>query len=160
MKIFVVFVVLLVFNVQAHPVKMSTAHLSFMEGDGSVVFTFFLDDFKKHLSEKYLTDVDLHSTEHQESVLSHYINEKFALEINGKSHPIKLVAVEFLDENRVDVDFEFHYHGDIKTVNVHNALLFDAFEEQSNLVYVTPFKGKNKQILRFTPGDTEKLLEY
>lgn len=131
-----------------------------MDGDGSVVFTFFLDDFNSHLSGKYATEVDLSSKEHHESVLNHYINENFKLEINGKIQEMKLVAVEFLDGNRVDVDFEFHYHGDIKTVNVHNALLFDAYEDQSNLVYVNPFKGRNKQILRFTPGNEEKLLEY
>lgn len=159
-KIFVAFVLLFVFSVQAHPVKMSTAHLNFMDGDGSVVFTFFQDDFKSHLSEKYLTEVDLESKEHHQNVLSHYINENFTLEINGKVQNMKLVAVEFLDDNRVDVDFEFHYHGHIKTVSVHNALLFDAYDEQSNLVYVNPFDGRNKQILRFTSEEPVKILEY
>lgn len=159
-KIIFALFTLVILSVQAHPVKMSTAHLNFMDGDGSVVFTFFQDDFKSHLSEKYVTEVDLHSEEHHENVLSHYINENFTLEINGKLQNMKLVAVEFLDDNRVDVDFEFHYHGAIKTVSVHNALLFDAYEEQSNLVYVNPFNGRNKQILRFTSEDSVKVLEY
>ena len=158
-KHIVIFILLSVSQLLASTVKMSTAHLNFKDGDGSLVFTFFLDDFQEHLSLKYNKEIKLNAEGEFAEILNSYVNEKFVLEINGKPQQIKYEGLDFLEKNRVDVDFSFTYHGHVKQVMVENKLLFDAFENQSNLVYVSS-EGNRRQILRFTKEDFKKSLEY
>jgi hypothetical protein len=120
----------------------------------------FVDDLNKTLEKKYSKKFFLGTnSESVESVdlLKKYLTENFTVKINGQFKNINFLSKE------MDGDVLVCYTNardvpKINSIEIHNSLLIDCFDEQQNITHVTAF-GTKKSLL-FTETSTVQVLKY
>ncbi len=160
-------VILMVFYVHAscHPIKMSTGKLTYDKESKKIMLTinFFADDFASHLRKTYR----LHTVEFSNptpmlrDVVKDYVAKKFILKINNVNQQLALESLVKTDDNVVQAKFSIPeaYGFRINVLEVYDQLLFEAFNDQVNVLHVD-MEGKGEsQIFRFSPGDTYAVMK-
>ncbi len=97
----------------------------------------FTDDLEKSLTSKLNTHFELNSKrEHPDTntYLKTYIHEHFALQINGKSVPFRVLGKEYIkDETYIYLECK-HIRKNIKDMEVRNDMIMEIYPEQENIV--------------------------
>lgn len=113
-----------------------------------IISRVFTDDMEELLQKRFDKKIRLLSTGDEGEVeknLQDYLDQKFQIEINGKSFKAKYLGKEY--ENDMTLMYlEVSGIKSVKSVKVKNAVLTDLFEDQKNLVHVE-LKGKTKSLI-------------
>jgi len=151
-------------GLMAHPIKMTTSKISYDKKTGELVLliNFFIDDFGAHLGKIYhQRNVNLeNSGDTEKSMVNAYVSRKVLLKLNHKASLLKLSALNKIDENVVQATFRLPCKNlsDLKLLEVSNALLFDAFPEQVNVLHFDLPAKIESSVYQFTPSESYKAI--
>jgi len=133
---------LLLISSWLHPVHVSLLNVDLDTGNGdiSITFKFFSDDFENIIFQRYGTELDIvNQTDPGKKIeaVNNYLEETFVLEINGT----RIAALEY-DKNEMNHEaiwlfYRGKYEGKMKTGRVRYESMMDLFDDQTNLVIVT-----------------------
>jgi len=154
---------LLTFKANAHPIKMTTSKLSYDKKTNELTLTinFFEDDFSAHLEKLYhRRNIDFATVDDIESsMVAGYVAKKMLVKANKKTIAFQLGSIKRVEENVVQVKFSVPVSDvKIKSLEISNALLFDAFAEQVNTMHLD-LPGATINVLQFIPSDSFKVIK-
>ncbi len=124
-----------------HPFHVSVTELIYKEDSKSVqiMHRVFVDDFEQTLNKNYQVNLDilaLNSTESIDSLVENYLNKNFAVAIDGKSYEINYLGSE-LEDNVLWCYQEIYKVRKPRAFEITNSVMFDEFDDQSNMVHTT-----------------------
>lgn len=134
--------------VSAHKFYVSVTQIEYAENEQSlqVISRIFIDDLEKILEERYGINPKLatkNEIESSDTFIEKYLNYHFKLSINDTNIPFKYIGREYEnDVIKCYMEFENIDLDTVKRIGIESTILFDAFEEQQNIVH---FKIKNKR---------------
>lgn len=144
--------------INAHPIKMTTGRLYFDEEKQrcELLINFFIDDFTAHLSEIYHAEVTQSNIKDPENrlMLLDYIGKNISIFDGYQQKKLSIDHVELIVENVLQVciivqDFNKDSSQEMKIVN---SLLFDAYDNQTNILRIELGEKQKSQMIRFTPA--------
>lgn len=138
--IFILIIPLLAF-VSAHKFYVSVTQITYSGQDRSfqIISRIFIEDLEKILEERYGINPKLatkNEVGNSNDLIEKYLSYHFKLSINGKTVPFTYIGREY--ETDVVKCYMEVKDIDIKTVKrivVENKILFDAFEDQQNIIH-------------------------
>lgn len=156
MKRFLIFsiIVLSFAFAKAHPIKMTTGRIYYDSGQQKcfLLINFFTDDLTKHLTEIYhfpINEDNITEQSNRETFMD-YFKKKFSIYEGSKEFSYRLEYIKLSDDNVLQVKFILN-NFNIKSkeeIKVVNTLMFDAFDNQSNIIH---FELKpQKEIILFS----------
>ena len=160
MKLAVVLLVLsvCVANLCAHPIKMTTAKLVVFENkQAELTINFFLDDLEKQLIiESKNPTFKVQSSADARKRINDYILGRFSVLENGKRIGFIISDISYPEGNICQVKYRSSRNCDNKlsVIEISNRLLFEASEEQVNILHLETSGGK--QIISFNYVDFDK----
>ena len=120
-----------------------------------IISQIFIDDFETLLRKRYDEEITLdepNESELVETYMKRYLADKLKLKVNGNAVNFKFIGKEYKD----DITYcylEVENVADIKTIEVTNQVLFDAFSSQQNIVRLK-LLGRNKSFLLLPDNDS------
>lgn len=123
-----------------HKFYLSVTQIDYVPKEHSiqVVTRLFYDDLEKALQERYDSSIRVEKSYDQKKLnayIDKYIQQKLKINVNGDR--VKLHYLGHKDENDYVVCFvEITGIDNLKSLEVENTLLMDAFPEQKNVVHV------------------------
>lgn len=155
-----IFVLLLMFVLQKHPIHLSVSDIEYNKKDKSleIVIKVFIDDFEKILEKNYKTRLHLATPKENpdtDKFIIDYLEKNFVLEIDGKVRKIDFHGKynnESEDIFAIWVLAKVENVSSLKVAKLKNTLLMDLYDDQDNFVHVKylgqrksmRFKGSNK----------------
>jgi len=154
---------LLAFKANAHPIKMTTSKLLYDKKANELILTinFFEDDFSAQLEKLYhRKNIDFAVVDDTEgSMVAGYVAKKMLLKANKKPLTLQLSSIKRIEENVVQVKLILWLpKTKIKSLEISDALLFDAFAEQVNIMHVE-LPGTTSNVQQFISSDSYKVLK-
>ncbi len=145
--IFILILPLLAFT-SAHKFYVSVTEINYSEQDKSfqIISRIFIDDLDEILEERYGINPELATKselENSNHYIEKYLMHAFKLQVNGETMAFEYIGREY-DNDVIKCYMEIE-NVDLKTVKsieIENKVLFDAYEEQQNIVH---FKIKNER---------------
>ncbi|ALJ06138.1 peptidase E [Pseudalgibacter alginicilyticus] len=133
----VVFFPLLAFTT-VHKYYISVTEINFIQERKSVQITsrIFIDDFESLLRERYDKSITLavnSESKTTEQYIEKYLKQKMNFKINGKEVNFDFIGKEY-DRDVMICYLEITGVKSISTFEVSNAVLFDLFEDQKNII--------------------------
>ncbi|QEE48280.1 hypothetical protein FUA48_01410 [Flavobacterium alkalisoli] len=120
----------------------------------------FIDDLDKVLSDKNKKQFFLCTKKEvadADKYINQYVTEKLQVKVNGTVKPLKILGRETEDDILI-LYITAEAKGKIKTLEVRNTMLFDAYPEQQNIIN-TKIDG-NKKSLLLTNDNPQDILHY
>ena len=145
-----------------HPIHLSVTEIQFSEKDKALQITtrIFIDDLELSLRNK-LNQPDLDILLPQtgltlDQMTADYLKEHLKVKLEGKPQIIKLLGHE-IEDVAVIFYIEIENVKKIKVMEVHNDVIMETHEDQSNIIHVT-YKGpiKSVRLLRDKPSEVFK----
>ncbi len=145
-----------------HPFHVSITELIYKENSKSVqvMHKVFIDDFEQTLNKNYKVNLDIlamNDTKAIDSLIKDYISRNFSVEIDGKEKEIVYLGSE-REENVLWFYQEIYKVRKPKIFKIENSIMFDEFDDQSNLVHTT-VDDKLKTI-RLVKGKKTKQVKF
>jgi hypothetical protein len=154
----------LIFTISGlHPFHVTVTELIYKEDDKAVqiMHKIFVDDFEQTLNKAYGVNLDilaLKDTKSIDSLVSDYLSKKFSIAIDGKKEEIVYLGSE-LEENVLWCYQEIYKVRRPKIFRITNEVMFEEFDDQSNLVHTT-LNGELKTLrLQHNEGTAEVSFE-
>ncbi|MBK6265817.1 hypothetical protein JKA74_12305 [Marivirga sp. S37H4] len=143
-----------------HPFHVSITELIYKEEAKSVqvMHKVFIDDFEQTLNKNYKVNLDIlamDDTQSIDSLIEDYLKNNFSVEIDGKEREVVYLGSE-LEENVLWCYQEIYKVKSPKIFEIRNSIMFDEFDDQSNLVHTT-LDGKIKTIRLVKGKKTQKV---
>ena len=121
-------------NIQYHPVTEKL----------SVRLKIFVNDLEESIYQEKGVRVGLWKNNpiaNAESYVAAYVNSKFSISVNGKPIPLNIISqnvesAEIVEDHIFICQLEAENVPKIKTIKVHNSLLTEAFDSQTNIVNI------------------------
>jgi len=148
-----------------HPIKLTTGKLQYIPSSGNFEVTenFFLDDFESVLKKTYkISALDISNSKTlAKKVVQDYTSSKLNIRINDKECTLILKDLAIIEENVLQVKYSIlqKVTGKIERIDVLNQLLFEAYDDQVNILHVN-IPEKEKVILRFMPFEYRKKITF
>lgn len=144
-----------------HPLHLSSTDLVYNTKGGTVEIScrLFTDDLENALSKQFGVAADLSApAKHQamDVLLKKYIALHFKLQANGKALPLQYLGFE-KDREAVMIYVESAQVKGLKKLAVVNSLMYDLFDDQTNLMHVT-YNGERKSAKLDYPETNATLL--
>ncbi|MEK6780958.1 MAG: DUF6702 family protein [Bacteroidota bacterium] len=145
-----------------HPIHLSVTEIQYNEKDKALQITtrIFIDDLELSLRNK-LNQPDLDILLPQtgltlDQMTADYLKEHLRVKLEGKPQIIKLLGHE-IEDVAVIFYIEIENVKKIKVMEVHNDVIMETHEDQSNIIHVT-YKGpiKSVRLLRDKPSEVFK----
>lgn len=145
-----------------HPFHITVTELIYKEDDKAVqiMHKIFVDDFEQTLNKAYGVNLDilaLSNTKSIDSLVSDYLSKKFTVTINGKKEEVVYLGSE-LEENVLWCYQEIYKVRRPKTFKITNEIMFEEFDDQSNLVHTT--LGEELKTLRLQRNEGTDEVEF
>jgi hypothetical protein len=142
--------------VSAHKYYVSITKIEYVKEKQSVqiITRVFIDDFEKLLKERFDSKITLNVNTNEEQIEAYietYLLSRFKISINGAEPVMRFIGKEY-DEDVVQCYLEIENVENIKTFEVENKVLFDAFSDQKNIVR-TNINGKHKSFILIPEND-------
>lgn len=142
-----------------HPIHLSVSEINFNEKDKALQITarIFLDDLEACIRNKRNNqELDVLEPEAgltSEQLISEYVLKQFSVKLDGKLQKMNFLGFDWEDP-AVICYIEIPNVKKFKTIEVKNQVIFDLYDDQSNIVHVT-YKGpvKSARLLRDKPSD-------
>ena len=145
--IFILSIPLLAF-VSAHKFYLSVTQIQYAEKEQSlqIISRIFINDLEEILEERYGINPGLatkNEIENSNDLIEKYLSYHFKLRINGENKPFTYIGREYeADVVKCYMEVKNIDMRTVKSIEVESTILFDAFEEQRNIVH---FKINNKR---------------
>jgi len=125
-------------SVSVHKFYVSVTEVEYVKDQESIqiISRIFIDDLENTLRkrfEKRLTFSPKNEAEEVGMYLQRYLKDKITITINGKPVEFKFIGKEY-DNDILFCYLEVTGIKDIKSFTISNALLFDSFTDQQNIV--------------------------
>jgi len=120
----------------------------------------FIDDLEAALNKKYNKRLNIGSSKElaeANDLLRQYLNDNVHIKINGQSKAIKLLGKETEDDVLICY-YTVPAEAKIKTVEMKNTVLFEAFTDQQNIIH-TKVNGDKKSLL-LTNDNPSGIVEF
>jgi hypothetical protein len=136
-----IFSVLFACSAGFHPIHVSVLNIDYAKGNPSIelAFKIFTSDFELAIAHNYNAVMNLGKTNENPDNIKHidkYFSYIFAIEVN-EHDPSKLVYTKKETNESEDATwfyFKVPVHRKVKELLIRNQLLFDIYEDQTNLV--------------------------
>lgn len=142
-----------------HPIHLSVSEINYSEKDKALQITsrIFLDDLEacirnqRNNPELDVLEPGVGLTSNQ--VISDYVLKYFTVKLDGKLQKMNFLGFE-REDPAIICYIEIPNVKKFKTIEVKNQVIFDLYDDQSNIVHVT-YKGpvKSARLLRDKPSD-------
>ncbi|WP_027124390.1 DUF6702 family protein [Gelidibacter mesophilus] len=128
----------LLLSVNAHKFYVSVTEVAYVKEKKSVqiISRIFIDDLENALRSRYdkhLTFAPKNEAKEVEEYLKRYLNDKISIQINGKAIDFKFIGKEY-DHDIVFCYLEVVDVSNIASFQITNKVLFDAFDDQQNII--------------------------
>jgi hypothetical protein len=149
----------------AHPIKLTTGKLRYIPSSGNLELTenFFLDDFESALKKQYrMSALDISNNKTlAKKLIQDYTSSKLNIHVNDKECSFILKDLAVIEDNVLQVKYSMSQKitGKIERIDVLNQLLFEAYDDQVNILHVD-IPDKEKVILRFMPFEYRKRITF
>lgn len=146
-----------------HELHLSMSTISYNDAENRVEVQqrMFYDDLEKTLRQQLNNEkfdiLNPQSKVNLDSVLIEYMNANIEFQINSESLELELLEYEFTD----DAIVIYCYSNDVsypEKVRLHSSLLFELFEDQTNVVSIKV--GNKKKSGKFSLGSKALEVEY
>ncbi|WP_178987530.1 DUF6702 family protein [Winogradskyella schleiferi] len=120
-----------------------------------IISQVFTDDFETLLRKRYNENITLDPDSDDEVIdnyMERYMTDKLKFKVNGNNVNFKFLGKEY-KEDITYCYLEIEHISEIKSIEVTNQLLFDAFSEQQNIVRLK-LLNKNKSFLLVPENDS------
>ncbi len=142
---------LMSFSASKHEYYLSVTDVDYIEDQNSIqiISRVFVDDFENVLKKRYQKPfvlIEGNEIEETETYIERYINQKFSVEVDGKSTKLNYLGFKYKD----DMVFLFIEINDIKPfskITIKDEILIDLFKTQKNLIHFTAQNFKQSFIL-------------
>jgi hypothetical protein len=150
-------------TVDPHPVYISVTEINHNAGDKTLEISckIFSTDFETTLAKAFNTKIDLFNPRDKEVLnkqITDYIRKHLVIKADGKPTTLELVGFERED----DAIWNYFQVNNIavapKKVEVANSLLYDAFDQQINLLHVTV--GGQRKSTKLNYPDANAAFEF
>jgi hypothetical protein len=161
-KIMLLLFMLPLLSMAAHKYYVAVFQLEYVPAKRVVQVTsrIFIDDLeaalqKKHGRKFYLgTSAEVKDAD---AVLKQYFSEKIHVKINGKDQSVIFLGKETEDDVLVCYS-KITADAPVKSIQVHNTVLFEIYEEQQNIIHTKV--SSNKKSLLLTNDKPEGELKF
>jgi len=119
-----------------------------------IISQIFIDDFETLMRKRFDETITLDTDEEPkiiETYMQRYLSDKLKISVNDEAANFKFIGKEYKD----DITYcylEIENVSEVKSIEVINRLLFDAIDEQQNIVRLKLF-GKNRSFLLLPDND-------
>ena len=149
-RLILILILPLFFSVSMHKFYVSVTQIEYVAEQESVqiISRIFIDDFERLLRERYDESIVLggeNESELADLYTGRYLKEKLTIKIDGKSKELIFIGKEYED----DIMFAYLEIESVKSINsieIANAVLFDLFDDQQNIIR-TEINGKKKSFI-------------
>lgn len=141
---------------------MSVTDITYNTEEGSLqmITRLFYDDLEDVLRERYKEDLTVDETSNQEELdtyIKKYLSTKLIIKVDGETKTLSYLGKEYEDDYVVCY-IEITGITSLKTLEIENTVLMDAFTEQKNMVH-TDILGKKKSLL-LVDGNAKAVLNF
>ncbi len=145
-----------------HPIHLSVTEITYSEKDKAIQITsrIFIDDLElsiqNQLKQPTLDILEPKNGLTLDQMASRYLKEHMKVKLDGKPQTIKVLGHE-IEDVAVVFYIEIENVKKIKLLEVHNDVIMETHDDQSNIVHVT-YKGpvKSVRLLRDKPSEVFK----
>lgn len=147
----------------AHPLYISVTEINYNAEDKNLEISckIFTDDFENALTAIHNSKIDLTAPKDKavaDKWVQDYIKNNLQLKLDGKA-----VTLEFVGyEKETDAVWSYFQVSNTtkapKTVDIHNSLLYDAYEKQINLMHLSV--GGTRKSTRLNYPDKEAKVQF
>lgn len=146
----------------AHKYYLSVTDIAYNKEEASLqmITRLFYDDLEAVLRERYSKDITVDATSNQEELdiyIKKYLNAKVKIIVNGKEKTLSYLGKRY-DDDFVVCYIEITGVSSIKTLEIENTVLMDAFSDQKNMIH-TDILGKKKSLL-LVDGKANAVLNF
>lgn len=123
-----------------------------------IIYKIFLDDLEITLNAAFQERLDLFKLEEPEKtneLIEKYLRKHFYIKLDGKKAAIDYIGSES-DGDSMWIYLEVDKVKKLKDIEIYNALLFETYDDQVNLVHVRT-SGKNRSLKMNAKKDRGKL---
>ncbi len=142
------FLILCSFTLHKYYISNTKMVLNEMAGNFEVTMKIFTDDFERTLNAEKSETIILKSGV-QESDISYaietYVRDNFKIWIDDRPITWRYVGAE-IENDLSYVYFEFIQMENFKELRIENSILFDQFEQQSNVIDIE-YKGRQQKMI-------------
>lgn len=124
-----------------HPFHLAVVEIEHNAGDRSLEISckIYTDDFETILKKINKTHVDLINPADKKQTqkwISDYINTHVKITVDGKAYSLECIGFE-RDNDAIYSFFEVDGIASVKKIDISNKVLFDLFDDQTNVMHVT-----------------------
>lgn len=132
-----------------HPFYVSVVEVEQNSAENTleISYKFFPDDFEKTLEKKFKTSLNIYAEKDKisfDKFIPAYINNSFALTINGSPVTLSYIGYE-IEKESVYCYFEVKNITSVKKININNRLLYDFIKNQINIMHIS-INGKRQSM--------------
>ncbi len=145
-----------------HPFYVSVIEINHNAGDKNLEISckIFTDDFETALGKASGTKVDLFNPRDKQAVekqITAYIKKHLLIKLDGK--PVSLEFVGFERESEAVWSYlQVSSTNPPKKIDIHNALLYDSFDQQINLMHISV--GGNRKSTKLDYPDVNATFRF
>jgi hypothetical protein len=123
-----------------HKFYVSTTRIEYVPQEQSlqIITEIFTDDIEETLGKRSLKSVHLDSKKETEAdvlLLRDYVFKKLTVFVNGSKADYTYIGLEY-DIDRVKIYLEITGVSSLKSIEIENTVLFDAYEDQQNIIHI------------------------
>ena len=138
-------------SASTHKFYVSITNIEYVQSEESlqIITKIFIDDVEDALEKRYGMKFHFDSdseTEQEGALLKKYILQKMKISVNGTPVEYNYIGKEY-DIDVVKSYIEVKGISDFSKIEVENLVLFDAFEEQQNIIHVKSGDKRRSLIL-------------
>jgi hypothetical protein len=138
--LFLIIIVPILTAATVHKFYVTTTRVEYIPQEQSlqIITEIFTDDIEETLTKRTLKEVYLDSekeTNEDLKLLQEYVFNKFVVFVNGIKVNYNYIGLQY-DIDRVKLYLEITKVSSLATLEIENTILFDAFEDQQNIIHI------------------------
>jgi hypothetical protein len=138
--LFLIIIVPILTAATVHKFYVTTTRVEYIPQEHSlqIITEIFTDDIEETLTKRTLKEVYLDSekeTNEDLKLLQEYVFNKFVVFVNGIKVNYNYIGLQY-DIDRVKLYLEITKVSSLATLEIENTILFDAFEDQQNIIHI------------------------
>jgi len=145
-KYFLIILILLTLNVFSHPFYVSITAIDYHADKNRVEVScrIFHDDLERALKKNSTQKINIIKPTNKiliDSAISQYVQKNMSIQINGLDKQMKYIGYE-IQQDVAWCYFEIPQKQPIETLTITNELLYELFNNQSNIIHITVNKTR------------------
>ena len=140
-----------------HPMHLGVVEIEYNNDEQSleIICKLFTDDFENILEKTADTDIDLINPRDREAVqkwVNIYVKKHLLINVNGKPANLECIGFE-RDHEATYSYFQATNISQATAFSIQNSLMYDLFDDQSNIVHIKVNGNRKSNRLKFPQKD-------